>query len=221
MLSAVQSKPTIGVAIPCYKPHIPKLIRLLQSIEYQTVKPIQVAISCSSCQPSDFPKLPEYSFEVIIVTTGKKQNTAVNRNIASKMLTTDRISFIDADDLMLPPRLEFIQKAFDGGAQYVVHSFTEKATKEMLSPEPRILYDKLDVSSAIHLVNKDTITLPLHHAQVSLIREIARKELFNEDTIHVLNADSDLCLRLFYQNLPNAYIENPLTVYQPSLTCFE
>ena len=38
----------IGVAIPCYSGHIPKLLCLLNSLEKQTKLPDKVVVSCSS-----------------------------------------------------------------------------------------------------------------------------------------------------------------------------
>jgi glycosyltransferase involved in cell wall biosynthesis len=104
----------IGVAIPCYKYHIPKLIRCLESIEAQTLKADQVVVSCSSSDKSDFPSDIEkrFSFPLVILTTPDRKNAAENRNIAISHLTTDLVSFFDADDIMHPQRLEFIKHAF-------------------------------------------------------------------------------------------------------------
>jgi glycosyltransferase involved in cell wall biosynthesis len=100
------TEPTIGVAIPCYKGHIPALERLFKSIQEQTLQPNMVVVSCSSSTDDDVKHLyDKYPFPLKIITTETRQNTAINRNIAGKQLKTDIISFFDADDIMHPDRL--------------------------------------------------------------------------------------------------------------------
>lgn len=103
----------IGIAIPCYKGHIEHLKHVLDSIEKQTRKPDQVSVSCSSSEPSDIPATYyQYSFPLTILTCSEKKNTAQNRNIALSKLNTDIVSFIDADDVMHPQRLEIVEQCF-------------------------------------------------------------------------------------------------------------
>jgi glycosyltransferase involved in cell wall biosynthesis len=107
------SSKTIGLAICAYKGHIPHLKRLFASIEAQTRKPDMVVVSCSSTEPHEMPYLPEsYSFPLSIYTHSEKKNCAQNRNDAASMLTTDIISFMDADDIMHPQRMEIILDSF-------------------------------------------------------------------------------------------------------------
>lgn len=107
------SKLTIGVAIPCYKGHIEHLKHVLDSIEKQTRKPDQVVVSCSSSEVGDIPSsYYQYSFPISIFTCSEKRNVAQNRNFAISKLDTDILSFIDADDIMHPQRLEAIEFTF-------------------------------------------------------------------------------------------------------------
>lgn len=107
------SSKTIGLAICAYKGHIPHLKRLFASIEAQTRKPDMVVVSCSSTEPDEMPYLPEsYSFPLFIYTHSGYKNCAQNRNYAVSMLTTDIISFMDADDIMHPQRMEIILDSF-------------------------------------------------------------------------------------------------------------
>ena len=108
----------IGVAIPCYVGHLDKLLNLLDSIDNQTRLPDKVVVSCSST--IDHQVFPNYKFPFEIVYDEAKKNTAQNRNIAAeRLLDNDAISFIDADDIMHPQRIEFIERAFEGGAGIV------------------------------------------------------------------------------------------------------
>lgn len=53
-------------------------------------------------------------------------NTATNRNIAAKMLDTDIISYIDADDQMHFQRLEIIEKAFvENDIDLFLHNYVD------------------------------------------------------------------------------------------------
>jgi glycosyltransferase involved in cell wall biosynthesis len=104
---------TIGVAVPCYKGHIPLLPNLLTSIEEQTLKPDIVIVSCSSSTSADVSySVSHYSFPVHIIFHPEKMNAAQNRNIAASYLTTDIITFIDADDIMHPQRISIIKTCF-------------------------------------------------------------------------------------------------------------
>jgi len=104
---------TIGLAICAYKGHIPHLERLFASIEAQTRKPDMVVVSCSSTEPHEIPYSPEsYSFPLSLYTHSEKRNCAQNRNDAASKLTTDIISFMDADDIMHPQRIEIILNSF-------------------------------------------------------------------------------------------------------------
>ena len=99
----------IGVAIPCFIKHIPQCLQLLDALEYQTRRPDEVVVSCSST--AEFPH-KEYSYPIKILVTEKKQNTSTNRNCAARELQTDIICFFDADDEMHPQRLEVIERSF-------------------------------------------------------------------------------------------------------------
>lgn len=130
---------TIGVVIPCYKPHIGLLKRLLDSIEAQTKKPDMVIISCSSSEESDIPySVKDFSFPLQIYTHKDKRNTAQNKNFGASLIETDIISFFDADDIMHPQRIEIIHSCFvkNLDLKLLLHSFK-------LNPENSdfIMYD--------------------------------------------------------------------------------
>lgn len=104
---------TIGIVIPCYKPHIGLLGRLLWSINNQTRKPDIVVVSCSSSEESDIIyKDTDYNFSLKIFTHKEKMNVAQNRNFGARQLNTDIITFFDADDIMHPQRIEIIHKCY-------------------------------------------------------------------------------------------------------------
>jgi glycosyltransferase involved in cell wall biosynthesis len=116
--------PTIGLAVPCYKGHITLLKRLFDSIEKQLRKPDMVVVSCSSSSDEDIPyKSSDYSFPFKIYTHRERRNAAQNRNFAADNLDTDIVSFMDADDIMHPQRVQVVEKAFKKNIVMLVHNF--------------------------------------------------------------------------------------------------
>jgi glycosyltransferase involved in cell wall biosynthesis len=127
---------TIGVAICCYKGHIPHLEALFDSIRTQIKQPDQVVVSCSSSYTSDIPyNVHDYPFPLLIIATDQKKNAAENRNIAASHLTTDIISFFDADDIMHPQRLLFIHDCFlRHDIKIMLHNTTADSTPFEMYP---------------------------------------------------------------------------------------
>ena len=105
---------TIGVAICCYHGHLSKLGRLFDSIEHQTRRPDEVVVSCSSTTLEDVVyRRDMYTVPFRILIHGERRNAAQNRNYASAQLSTDVVTFFDADDIMHPQRLAVIADAFE------------------------------------------------------------------------------------------------------------
>jgi len=128
----------IGVAIPAYNGHIELLFSLLDSIQNQTILPDKVVVSCSSSDDTDFDnyneKLKTYSFLLQIITNKEKKGAAQNRNIAaSKLAEMDYITFIDADDIMHPQRIEILLKVFESNdSDIILHNFSEFTNDDQL-----------------------------------------------------------------------------------------
>ena len=211
---------TLGVAIPCYNKHISKLLRLLDSIEAQTMKPDVVSISCSSTKEEEFPKLREYSFPVLVHTTPERKNAAQNRNIASRRLDTELISYMDADDEMHPKRIEGIMLAFSEPCDIVLHSYLlDKETESEYTDikEFNISRERLSQcrSGCIRLEGVVCgISGRIHHSQVSVRREIFEASPYSESKDDEVKEDCVFCYNVF--NLPgikSAYIADPLSKY--------
>lgn len=104
---------TIGIAIACYKGHIPHLKALFDSISQQTRLPDEVVVSCSSSKEEDIPYNPkDYPFPLRIIAISGKKDMSENRNIASGILTTDIIVIMDADDTFHPSKIQVIDHVF-------------------------------------------------------------------------------------------------------------
>ena len=213
----------IGVAIPCYVGHIDKLRNLLDSIDNQTRLPDKVVVSCSST--IDHQVFPNYKFPFEIVYDEAKKNTAQNRNIAAeRLLDNDIISFIDADDIMHPQRIEFIERAFEGGADIVLHNFENYENDTNVKSMPlfdtcNIYYNTMHRSGGM-IVHKKTDIGDIHHAQVCVTTNIYCYIKFNESEEYVTKADCVFCWYVFsLEGITDAYISNKLSAYIPSGTC--
>jgi glycosyltransferase involved in cell wall biosynthesis len=209
----------IGVAIPCYIGHIEHLRTLLDSVSKQTRIPDKVVVSCSSTAEMP-PEFPKYDFDLQIICNPDVKNPSQNRNIAARHLDTDTISFFDADDVMHPQRIQFIEHAFLGNAHIVLHNYETNQEQNTLYTESNISYNCLCqcASGCIRHINWNQND-HIHHAQVSVKREIFTKVQFDEGPTGIGKEDCVFCWSAFAcPNITNAYISNKLSLYLPSGT---
>lgn len=211
----------IGLAIPSSYNHIYKVIQLLQSLEEQIRKPDEVVVSMSGC-PQDFKfDLNPFSFPVKFITTSAKQTAGKNRNIAASHLSTEIISFFDADDLMHPQRFQALEEAFTKGADFVLHNyigFNKPVYKEFK------YYSFIDTTANKLVKAKSGCAkmsndwrIPLHQSQVTVRRWVLDKVKFIEEPRN--GTDAIFCGAICeLPNITSQYIGNPLSHYYPSNT---
>ena len=222
----------IGVAIPCYKYHIQKLKRCLDSIESQEVKPDLVIVSCSSSQSNDIPDEYNkiYSFPLQILTFTGRQNASVNRNIASRELISQgctHISYFDCDDVMHPQRIKSIRFAFQikPECDIVIHGYYDHNEVHM----PFVSYNSVDVvlnrlrraPSGCAWVEHES-NARVHHSQNSIRAEIFQRVQYREEKEFERKEDSIFCGDIL--NLPDiksVYIRNYLSKYYLEGAWFE
>lgn len=214
----------LGIAIPCYKYHIPVLKRCLDSIEAQSRKPDFVIVSCSSSVKEDIPAEyhTSYTFPLRIYTHRNRMNAAENRNFAATILhglECDILSFFDCDDEMHPQRLKAIEHAFHSleGCEFVMHSYLDKED-DLAKPFP--LYETIEITmnmlerapSGCAILRSNWQSL-LHHSQVSIAKELFTKVRFREDKEFERKEDAFFCGDCLVHRPPNIYIANPLSKY--------
>ena len=207
----------IGVAVPCYIGHIDRLLVLLDSIDKQTRLPDKVVVSCSSTVA--MPATPTYKFELEIVCDPTRKNTAQNRNIAAQRLSdSDIISFFDADDVMHPQRIEFVEQAFLAGACVVLHNYETEQAVFTLYDACNISYNCLCQCASGCIRHLDwNSNNRIHHSQVSVKREIFEQVKCDEREEVVTREDCVFCWSIFaLPNVTNAYIPNKLSFYVAS-----
>jgi len=216
----------IGVAIPCYKFHIPQLKRCLDSIEAQTVKPDMVMVSCSSVNPGDIPSHTyKYSFPLRIIGHKERKNAAQNRNVAATALDTDIVSFFDCDDEMHPQRIEAIKEAFsrNSSLDIVLHSFLiNEETQKPFERLPKISMQdqclaKSPTGCAIYIHNWSE---RIHHSQVTVSKFVLGRIQFRETQYYERqgsnggNEDALFCGDILAMpNCQNMYIFDRLSKY--------
>jgi glycosyltransferase involved in cell wall biosynthesis len=213
---------TIGVAVPCYSGHIGYITPLLDNIAQSTRKPEQVVISCSSSNEKGVQMFIYKDIHVRIWYSPERLNQATNRNRAASLLTTDLVTFIDADDLMHPKRLEFLCDVFEKRPDIagVYHSYVHDHVSKRNDPfweEPEInpLPYKIikDPRSVGLRVECSTVEYPIHHAHVTLRRDVFARIRFNEDWNVYRLEDSVYGATLVENNVPLLYLNNQLTRY--------
>ena len=225
----------IGVAIPAYIGHIEPLFKLLDSIQNQTVIPDKVVVSSSSSKKSDFElecyleKLQQYTFSLQIVTTEEKKSASENRNIAaSKLSDMDYITFIDADDIMHPQRIEILLHVFqEHDSDIILHNYSNhenienKLIQKLQQNDIVIISNNLKQCYSGCITHKDyhATNGKIHHGHVSIKQYIFDQVQFPEEPEFYTKEDCVFCYRVFsLQNIKDSYIANELTYYKPSNT---
>jgi hypothetical protein len=221
---------TIGIAIPCYKYHLPNLRRLLESIDAQSRKPDQVVVSCSSLDQASDSAIDHgidcnaYSYPLRIITTTERKNAAENRNRAAAALTTTIVSFFDADDVMVPHRLKYIEHAFlNYPCLIVLHNYSEGGSVVSAVPDqalphvhPMCEYGKLRRSHTGCATHTDSYSIPIHHSQASVVATVLSKIKYREDVSSERKEDALFCGDVLeYVGTANVYIANQLSIYYP------
>jgi glycosyltransferase involved in cell wall biosynthesis len=212
----------IGVAIPCFIKHISHCYELLDSINAQTRLPDQVVVSCSSSRPEDFVQ-KEYKFPLLVIITEERKNAGQNRNIAADKLDTDVISFIDADDIMHPQRLEAIEQAFNDSLDIVMHAYflNEECDQEFPTIQ-NVIVEKDNLcrcTSGCIRFKKFVPNSRIHHSQVSVTRKAFEAVRFREDRESESREDCRFCFGVFsLPDIQSGYLRYPLSKYKPNGT---
>lgn len=219
---------TIGVVIPCYKPHIGVLKNVLDSIEKQTQKPNMVIVSCSSSDESDIPyKHEDYSYPLKIYTHREKRNISENKNFGTRLINTDIVVYFDADDIMHPQRIEIIYNGFikNPNMKLLLHSYRLNPT-DFNYP----IYDINNINYEIdpyYICRWGSVQLKrffnktIHNSHAAI-----KKSLFDEiqyvETPDAKGFEDTLFNRTLINKYPNSgfigYCDYELTWYYPSGT---
>lgn len=206
---------TLAVVIPCYKPHLPKLLRLITSLALQTRPPDEIVIACSSVEAHEIPALPALPASVRWVLTRGRANAAMNRNLASAVSRCDVLSYIDADDIAHPRRCEAVLEAIEEGkADIVLHNYATELghtwSVTVSAPE----YDCLRQAPSGCVIHVGDWRTPLHHSQATVRRRLWEVEGYPEGAEYERREDAVFCGRaVAREGVRTAYIATALSVY--------
>ena len=219
--------PSMSVCVPCYPRDTHKLKNLIKSINNQTVLPDLIIIGHSEFndkQAKDLMnKYLNSKVKVKVVNTENKQFAAGNRNMAAYANTNDYITFIDADDIMLPNRIEVLKLIIKKYKPYsILHNYTS-------DPNYKYNYNIKDVKLGkemykIGKADKDTIHLTsvaVHHAHITIHKNTFKNVKQNNKKKYFRMEDSkfvrDILEYYGKNNKTLIYINIPLTYYIPAI----
>jgi hypothetical protein len=213
----------IGIAVPCYKYHIPVLKRFLDSVETQTRKPDYVIVSCSSSTEEDIPKDYTYSFPFQIILTEIRLNAAQNRNLAADQLIKlgcSYISFFDCDDVMHPQRIEGILEGFEKkSGDIILHNYLKLPyeLEEDFENYTEFILEKNTISYIKTTEYLRQFSKKIHAAHISVKKDIFQIIRFREGQVYEKGEDTNfVCDTIDYSNENNLvvlYVVNPLSKY--------
>lgn len=214
---------TIGVAIPCYSGHVNYIVPLLDNITSSIRVPDDIVISCSSSENDRILSFVHKGVPVRIWYSTERLNQATNRNRAASLLKTDLISFFDADDLMHPKRLAFVCDVFESRPDIsgIYHNYSLESVSCRDNPfweesEPIIINESIvrhPTLPGILVFTRRDNGYAIHHAQVTIRRDVFSTLKFDEDWKYYRIEDSVYGAKLVNNKVPLLYLYNRLSRY--------
>jgi glycosyltransferase involved in cell wall biosynthesis len=113
-------RPKVTIIIPVADYHVMNLPVALDSVEQQTERSWQCIVVNDT--GSELPVMVPFPWAKVIDTGGHK-GAGVARNLGVKAATSNLVTFLDADDILMPTYLEKVLKAYQRTGRYV---YTEK-----------------------------------------------------------------------------------------------
>lgn len=207
---------SIGVAIPCYEPHHHFINGLIDNAIAQTRKPDRVVISCSSWKQDARKDMLCNGIPVTVLYWKRRIVQAENRNIAATELRTDYVTFIDADDIMHPRRIEYILKAFqETNCDAVVHDY-HYVKRSLTTPFDN---EEYNCTNCKLVPNPDQPGCMIeghqfHHAHVSVTNDVFQKLQFPIDEKYYRIEDSVYIRSLLENGVDIQHLSNKLSQYR-------
>lgn len=180
----------ISIVVPCIPRDVKHLDRLLNSIKNQTYKPHEIIIAMSGQSDKESEKLKQnlikkYELPIKFSNVENKQGASANRNRGAKSCSGDLITFIDADDVMYPDKLLYVNNIYNKyQPKLFLHGFS-LGYKKFYSPD--MFYSTMfgtqlyDIAKNTEKHNKHGgILRGITHGHPTVSRDVMKKINFNE-----------------------------------------
>ena len=189
----------VSLCIPCIPRDKEKLVRLMESVNNQELKPMEIVISLSgeTFKNNNFKNRLEKIAKVPIKIIYSKKNkiASENRNIASENASGDILSYIDADDIMKKNRIKRIVDIFKKfNCNAVLHSFeytldtTINTINKINIYKGKFMYELSKKVDTIHLwINNENA---IHHGHLSIKKSVFKDIKFNTSKKYRRSEDS-------------------------------
>ena len=193
--------PRACVAIPCAAKHVPYLNEAVKSVATQTMRPAMIAVYVSGVFAC--PRPPTYGVPLRISCSAKPEGAGPARNLAVALCDNRQqfISFLDADDVMLPYGLQrMVQLMMENNASVGLHDYIRK-------DEPTLVRNHNEMVGQFQQ-RVPPLSLPTHLGHVTVRRQALiplRHTPGKEDSMFVLD--------LFNRNATFVHTIEPLTRY--------
>jgi len=212
------------------------LYKSIASIRSQTTRPKAVILVVSNTSSSSDEIKKElmkfmYPIRLEVYAYPNRLMQSQGRNIALAHTTSDIVSFIDADDFSHPQRVEFIVRLFSKHRKLrlLLHEFTTEAeniqswrTQRLRYVTSKTRYTSFLCQAELQTRHQPHLDLPVHHAHVSVRREVFRNHKFDEtvasyrieDSLFVREIIAETCAtRGKFSKSTLSYIQLPLSYY--------
>ena len=216
------SRSSISVVIPCIPKHIRHLDDSLRSISEQSVLPYEVIISLSSYNDDDSKNLQERlcnNFEKLNINVLNKREGAYageNRNRGIAGCTTKYVTFIDADDLMVPHKLENLLDMFDKyDMDAILHThgkydtnkiFDNEMMKEVKHNSPHLFLNHVYLG----------LTNVIVHGHITVKKSVF--DIVQQDPSMRRGQDCNFVRRVIDNGFKMYLIDKNLSIYRPHLS---
>lgn len=193
-------RPKVTIIIPVADYHIPYLSQALDSVEKQTERYWECIVVNDS--GADLPGLAPYPWAKVISTGGGKGAGAA-RNAGIKIATAPMITFLDADDILLPGFLDATLKAYQRTGRYVYTDWISLAKSGEQEPH-----------ETPNFTPGDCFRKPMQHSINILLKKAWLLQVGGFDETMTSWEDVDLFMRLGAAGICGVRVPEPLLVYR-------
>lgn len=217
----------VCLVVPCIPEHVADLENLLRSAAHQDLLPVRIIVALSqtdlgNCSIVERRLQTKSRIPLEVSCTAEAACAGANRNRGAAMCREGVISFLDADDMMLPHRLAQVVKLMnEHDADALVHSYTRPSYVQASTGVEKV-WTGSDIANAhrehcargskLHLTLQDYVIF--HHAHVS-VRAGAFAYEQQDPRNCKRNEDSEYVRRLIEYGFHVVYTSLNLSVYEP------